>query len=98
MIGAHALGHLLGTEQACRLSDGACALHPNGLNRVEPGTLDGQIAGEDADAMAPLLDLPVMRADPRPHRATHLPGGVVPDHDPDRHTPCLEFGTPPLQE
>ncbi len=98
MIGAHALGHRLGTEQARRLGDGALARDPRGLNRVEPGTLDGQSAGADADTVALLLDRPVVDTDPRPHRATHLPGGVVPDQHPDRHAQRLQLGTAPGQE
>ena len=57
MIGAHAVGHLLSAEQAGRLDDGALAMHPLGLNRVEPGTLDRQVADQDAHALALLLDL-----------------------------------------
>ena len=36
VIAAHAVGHLLGAEQACRLDNRALALHPLGFNRVEP--------------------------------------------------------------
>src|SRR5260370_10686164 len=82
MIGAHAVGHLLSAEQAGRLDDGALGMDPLGFDRVEPRTLDGQIARQDAHALSLLLHRAGMRADPGADRLTYVPGGVVPDQRP----------------
>src|SRR5260370_25226802 len=73
MIGAHAVGHLLSAEQAGRLHDGALGIDPLGFDRVEPRTLDGQIARHDAHAPSLLLPAPVIPADPGPDRLTRDP-------------------------
>ena len=52
MLGAHGVRHLLSAEQAGWLDDGALGVDPFGLHRVEPGTLDRQVAHQDAHAMA----------------------------------------------
>src|SRR5260370_16752707 len=98
MIGAHAVGYLLSAEQARGLDHGALSMHPLGLNRVEPGTLDRQVAGQNADAMALLLDLPIVRPDPGAYSFTDVPGGVVPDQPPPPPPHPPQFGAPPLQE
>jgi hypothetical protein len=87
MIGTDAVRHLLSAEQARRLDDGALGMHPFGLNRVEPGILDGQKAGHDTYPLALLLDLLVVQPDPRPHGLAHLLGRVVPDQRPHRDAP-----------
>src|SRR5262249_39715570 len=97
-VSADAVGDLLGTEQACRLENGALAVHPFGLNRVEPGTLDGQIAGEEAHALAALLHLLVVGADPGADALTHVPGSIVPDEYPDPHARLLQPTRTPAQE
>src|SRR5712691_9078024 len=98
MIGAHTIRHLLGAEQARGFDHGALGMHPLGLNRVEPGTLDRQVAGQNADAMALLLDLPIVRPDPGAYRFTDVPGGVVPDQRPHGYAQRLQFGAAPVQE
>ncbi len=95
---AHAVGHLLGTEQAGRLDTGALAVHPLGLNRVEPGTLDGQIARQDAHPLAPSLHGAVMRSDPGADGLTDVPGGVVPDQRPHGNAQRRQLGAAPVQE
>ena len=52
MVGADAIRHLLSAEQARGLDDGALAVHPLGLDWIEPRTLDRQVAHQDAHAMA----------------------------------------------
>src|SRR5262249_40401021 len=91
-LGAHEMG-FMGTaidrtytvrqfrsgEQAVRLRDLALAMHPLGFNRVEPRTLAGQEAGDQAHALAGLLDLPIVLAQPGAHDLAIMPGGIVPD-------------------
>ena len=52
MVGADAVRHLLSAEQARGLDDSALGMHPLGLNRIEPRTLDGQVAHQDTHALA----------------------------------------------
>src|SRR5262249_28651538 len=69
------------------LSDGWLAVHPIGLDRVEPRRLDRQVTDPDlAPALA--LDAPVVRPDPAPHPLADMPGRVVPD----QHEDLLAFG------
>src|SRR5690242_19637143 len=86
------VGDLVGAEQPGRLDDGALAMHPLGFDRIEPRTLDGQKAGQDAHALALLLDLAVVGADPGPHALAHVPGGVVPDEHPHAHAGRSQAG------
>src|SRR5215831_16312894 len=97
-VRADAVGDLLGVEQAGWLENGTLGVHPLGLNRVEPRALDRQIAGEDAHAVAALLHLLVVGADPGADALAHMPRGVVPDQDPDPYTRLLQPAHTPVQE
>ena len=68
-----------GSEQSIGLDHILFAMHPLGLDGIEPGTLGGQQASENADAFATLLDLLVVRMKPGADQLTAMPGGVVPD-------------------
>ena len=98
VIGVHAVGHLLGAEQACRLNDGALAMDPFRLNRVEPGALDWQTTHQETHAEALPLDGAVVRANPGTYRVTDMPGGVVPDQDPDRNAQGRQLTAAPGQK
>src|SRR5262245_58878130 len=97
-IGTCAIRDLVGREQAVRLDDGALAVDPLRLDRVEPGMFDRQGPGQDAHALTLLLDPPVVGADPRPHRLADMPGGVVPDQGPRAHAQRLQLETTPGHE
>src|SRR5262245_15541315 len=97
-VSTNPVSDLLSAEQPSRLDDGALAMDPLGLNRVEPGTLDRQIARQDPHAVPLLLDLSVLCTDPSAHAFTHMPGGVVPDQPPHPHTGFLQPRTAPAQE
>jgi hypothetical protein len=56
-IGTDTFSHLLGREQPGWFDNSSFAMHPFGFNRVEPGTLDGQITRQHAHAFLLPLDL-----------------------------------------
>jgi hypothetical protein len=78
VVGAHSGLDFGGRQFALRLHDGLLAVHPFGLDRIQPGALGGQVAGHDPHAAVPLR-LPVMGLDPGPHPLAGVPTGVVPD-------------------
>jgi len=80
-VGTDPFSQLLGSEQAIVLTDVAFAMHPFGLNRIEPGTLRGQQERQDAHTFAGLLDLLVVFSDPAANGLTFVPGGIIPDED-----------------
>jgi hypothetical protein len=57
------------------------AVGPGRLAGVEPGSLTGQIAGDEADALSALLNLAVVVVDPIADLLADVPGGVVPDRE-----------------
>src|SRR5258708_18724809 len=97
-MGTHALSQLLCRKQPVRFHHGALAMHPPGLNRVEPGTFGWQKAGQDTDALALSFHLDIVGADPGSHELAHMPGGVVPNEQPGCFSLGLHLLTSPLQE
>ena len=77
--GTDPLRQFVGGEQTCGLDHPFLAMQPLGLNGVQPRALDRQGTGEQAHALARLLDLAVVRAQPGAHDLAVVPGGVVPD-------------------
>src|SRR5262249_52281066 len=99
-VSTDAVGHLLGTEQAVRLKNGALAreaVHPLGLDRVEPRALHRQGTRHDADAVPLLLDLAVGGANPGPHPFADMPGGSAarPAPTPAHRLPAPAYRTSP---
>ena len=68
-----------GSEQSISFDHILFAMHPFGLDRIEPRTLGWQQASKNADALATLLDLLVVGMKPGTDQLTAVPGGVVPD-------------------
>ena len=97
-VSTDAVSDLLGAEQSSGLDNGALAMHPLGLDRVEPRTLDRQEARHDAHALPTLLDLPIVGTNPGPHPLAHVPGGIVPDQQPHADARLLQPGAAPRQE
>src|SRR5213080_447265 len=65
--GADALLQFRGGQQPCRLGDPLLPSQPLGLDRIEPGALGGQVAGEQTDTLPRLLDLAVVLPHPLAH-------------------------------
>ncbi len=98
IISTHTLGQLFGSKQAIRFDDMAFAVHPFGLNGVEPGALRWQEKWQDMDTFPRLLDLLVVLANPGANGLTLMPGGVIPNQEPVR-LPLLEQTlATPIQE
>jgi len=76
-----AVGKLVDGEEAISFEDSAFAVDPGSLDGVEPGALDREVAGDDADATAVLLGLAVVVTDPVAHQMADVPGGIVPDQE-----------------
>src|SRR6478609_4832764 len=74
----HPLLDLVGAQLSIGLDDGALAMQPLRLDRVQPRRLDRQVAHPDLAAPLP-LDLAVVCPDPAPHPLAGVPGRVVPD-------------------
>jgi hypothetical protein len=81
-VSTDALGQVLGGKQAIVLNHVAFAMHPFGLNWVEPRALRRQQEGQDPHAAARLLDLLVVLANPGANGLTLMPGGILPDQEP----------------
>ena len=97
-VGTDPLGQLAGREQFIGFNDSALAMHPLGLDGIEPGALGWEQKGQDADAFALLLDLLVMLANPGAHDQALMPGGIVPDQQPSGLALDLQLSTTPVQK
>src|SRR5947209_9111028 len=97
-VGADALLQLGASEQPCWLNDSPFAMDPFRFNRIEPGRLDRQLAGEDAHTAPLLFHLPVVCSDPALDRLADVPGGVVPHKHQGRLPPCRKPGAAIGQE
>ncbi len=52
-----------------------------GLDRIQPGALDGEEAGNDSTAPTGEHHLPVVLFEPGVYLSTDMPGSVIPHHD-----------------
>src|SRR5215212_6134961 len=75
----NAVGEFLDRGPTVGFQDAVFAVGPGGLNGVEPGALDRQVASDDPDAHTVLLDLAVVVPDPGAHLLADVPGRIVPD-------------------
>src|SRR5260370_37202661 len=98
LVGAHTLGHLMGAEQARWLDNRALTVHPSGFDGIEPGTLDRQVADDDAHAVAVPCARVVMGPNPGAPAPPNVPGEVSPEQHPDRTPPPPQFAPAPSQE
>src|SRR5215213_11564784 len=96
-VGTDTLRHFLSSKQAGRLNDIAFAMNPVWLNAIEPGTLAGQVEGDDAHSLALLPNLTIVCVEPGPHWLADVPGGIVPDQDQSRFALLFQFFAAPGQ-
>src|SRR5438874_11859623 len=88
------LGKLVSRKQPIGFNDGTLAMHPFGLDGIEPGTLRREQQGQDPHAFALPFDLLVMLPYPGSHFEACMPRGIVRDHPPGRFALCLQLRTP----
>ena len=88
----------VGAQQTGWLGHAALAVDPAGLDGIEPRTLGRQEAGDDADAVSPLLYRPVVLPQPVADLLAQMPAGVIPDQQQRRLAPRCEPRTTPVQE
>src|SRR5215510_15901464 len=67
-------------QLACRLDNGALAVYPMRLDRIQPRAFDWQPQDEDSHPAFSLHSL-IMPFDPATHFPALVPGGIVPDQD-----------------
>ena len=72
IIGTNPMLQFCDTQLAIRFRNRALAMDPFGLAPIQPGALDRQGTHHEATA-AFLLDAPVVRFAPRPHRLADVP-------------------------
>lgn len=78
--------------------DAPLAVHPPGLNEIEPGAHNWQAADQQPNALAHLLDLVIVLPNPLTNCLTELPSDIIPDDDQDELAQRLHSGTTPRQE
>lgn len=76
-----------------RFSNGSLAMDPFGLDPIEPGALARQGTHYHTTA-AYLLDVPVVRLEPRPYGMAEVPRGIVPYQQQGR----FAFGGQPFRQ
>lgn len=96
--GADAIRQFVSREETGRFDHPTLPVDPLGLDRIEPGALGRQWAGNDANSLAAQFDLSIVGADPRPDFPTEMPGGVVPHQQPRFLALRREFLGAPGQE
>src|SRR5262249_42102364 len=97
-VSADPFSQLASRQQAVALHHVALSMHPPGFNGIEPGTLRRQQQWQNAHALARLLDLLVVLADPGANSLTLLPGRIIPDRGPVRLAALEQARTAPVQE
>src|SRR6266705_2506321 len=97
-VGTDPLSKLLSRQRAIVLNHVAFAMHPFGLNRIEPGTLRGQQERQNPNAFARLLHLLIVLANPGTNGLTLMPGGIIPDQEPVGLALLEQARAAPVQE
>ena len=95
---ADSLCQFLCGQDALGFHDALLARHPHGLDRVQPGALDGQRTDGHANPIPLALNLLVMGTKPTFHGGTDVPRGIVPDHGQHPFLEGLNLLTAPSQE
>ena len=96
--GAHSIRQFLGRQGASWFCHSPLAVHPLGLDRIRPRTLDGQQTHQDAHAFSCPFDLAIVFTDPVAYRMADMPRSIVPNQGQHSDVQSLQFGTTLLQK
>src|SRR5512133_369199 len=94
----NALFHLPRGKRPIWFSDPALAMHPFGLNRIQPRAFNGQGANKDAYSLSGFPHLAIVCLDPLTHRPADMPTGVVPNQDQHALPLRLQLAAAPVQK
>ena len=94
----NALFQLVRRQSPVRLDDAPFAMHPLGLNWIEPGALGRQGTNKDACAFPRFQTGPVVRSDPLLYHLADVPTGVVPHQNQNSLAPLRQLFAAPLQK
>src|SRR5256886_10588973 len=97
-VGTDTFSQLASSKQAIKFDHVALGMHPFGFDGIEPGARLWQQEGQNPNAVAGLLDLLVVLADPGSHGLALMPGGIIPDQEPVGLALFKQTFTAPLQE
>ena len=87
-----------GAQQPLGLRHGPFAMHPFGLDGIEPGAFDGQPTRHNADPVPGALDALIVLPQPGSDRLTLVPRGVIPAQQQRGHPLGRQPLTAPRQE
>src|SRR5215510_152430 len=96
--GTYSLGQFVHGQGTIRFENTTLGMEPLRFNGIEPGTLDGQRANQQANALSRTLDLLIMLTDPLSHSLTAMPGGIIPNQGQHMLAEGLDFVAQPGQE
>src|SRR6266516_8113088 len=97
-VGTDPFSQLASGKQAIEFDYVTLGMHPFGFNGIEPGTLGGQQERQNPNALACLLDLLVVLANPGANGLALVPGGIIPDQEPVGLALLEQALTAPVQE
>src|SRR5215208_6861873 len=92
------IGKFVCSKQSVGLDHFSLAVHPLGLDGVQPRALFGQKTAHDPNPFAALFDPSVVFAEPSPHLFGDMPRSVVPDQKKDLLAKSLELLATPLKK
>ena len=92
------IGKFVCSKQSIGLYNFSLAVHPLGLDGVQPRALFGQKTAHDPNPFATLFDPSVVFAEPSPHLLGDVPTGVVPDEKKDLLAKSFELLATPLKK
>src|SRR5262249_7508752 len=98
VVSIDAAFEFLRTQSPVGLCHRPFAMHPFGLNGIEPRALHGQPAGHDPYAVSCGFHPLIVLAQPGAYRVTLVPRGIIPEQEQRRETLRRQARTAPGQE
>jgi len=95
---ANTFSQFIGRQFSGRIQHFPFAMHPHGLDWIEPGTFLGQQANKNANTVALLPGLLVMSRNPFLGHFTDVPGSMIPKHNQHFLANRLKLFTDPIHK